>query len=169
MDTVPLVAVDAPRPAPADLDVGLLAMFVGLSSAERTSAALADAGFGDLRFSHGFLIQHLVLTSRTVTDLAALQGVSVQAVSKVVKELVGMGYLVLEPDPNDGRARQVTLTPRARQAVDAGRVARTALDDDLRTALGARRHQQLHRSLVDALDALGGSEGVELRRIRLPS
>jgi len=163
------MAVEDPRPATEDLDVGLLAMFVGLSSAEQTSAALAEAGFGDLRFSHGFLIQHLVVTSRTVTDLAALQGISVQAISKVVKELAAMGYVTLEPDPNDGRARQVVLTARARDAINASRVARVALDDALRTALGVRRHQQLHRSLVDALDALGGAEGVELRRVRLPS
>jgi DNA-binding MarR family transcriptional regulator len=53
----------------------------------RVLARLAELGFGDTRMSHGYVVQGLLAGDRTVTDLAERLGISVQAVSKTVREM----------------------------------------------------------------------------------
>lgn len=153
---------------PASLDLGLLALFVGQAAQDAALATLADAGFGDLRPSHGYLVQHLVTGPRTTTELADLQGISVQAVSKSVGELVTAGYVASDRDPSDGRARRLTLTERGWASVEAARRARRTTERRLVRALGTERADALRRDLVDALDRLGGTAAVSGRRVRSP-
>jgi DNA-binding MarR family transcriptional regulator len=154
---------------PAQLDIGLLALFAGLAANERATEALAAAGFDSLRFSHGFLFQHLVDGPRTVSDLARLQEVSVQAVSKTVNELIAEGYLVAATDDADRRSRLISLSDRGWAAVKRARVARSRQDKLIERSLGAGRADQLRRDLADVLAALGGIDAVQVRNVRLPS
>lgn len=165
-------AAPAERPEPVDpalLDIGQLALFAGLAANERATEALAAAGFESLRFSHGFLFQHLVDGPRTMSELARLQEVSVQAVSKAVNELAADGYLDITTDDADRRTRVVALSERGWAAVKRARTARTRQDKLLARSLGPDRVDQLRRDLADVLAALGGIEAVQVRNVRLPS
>lgn len=54
---------------------------------------LHAAGHADLRTSHGYVVQHVVEGPRPVGEIATRMGITQQAVSKTVGELVGIGYL----------------------------------------------------------------------------
>jgi hypothetical protein len=63
----------------------------------------------------------------------------------------------------------VALTRRGEQAIEAGRRHRAALEAELAERLGPRRVEAARRTLVDALDLLGGSPAVRGRRVRPPA
>jgi DNA-binding MarR family transcriptional regulator len=156
---------DAADLDPEQLDVVLAALFAGLALNERVTERLHAAGFADVRFSHGFVFQHLVPGPLPVGALARRMGVSQQAASKAAGELERLGYVERVADPEDARVRRLALSERGRAAVAAGREAREAVADELAEALGSRRAATLRRALLDALAAAGGLDAVRTRRV----
>ena len=156
---------DAAELDPADLDVVLAALFAGLALNERVTERLHAAGFPDVRFSHGFVFQHLVPGPLPVGELARRMEVSQQAASKAAAELERLGYLERRADPDDARVRRLALSARGRAAVTAGRAARAAVAEELGAALGPERAETLRRGLLAALEAAGGLDAVRARRV----
>ncbi len=156
-------------PEPAELDLGTLALFVGQACAEAVQRDLARLGFGDVRFSHGYLFQHLVSAEgRAITELARRLGVSQQAASKSIAEVERLGYVEMVRDPTDARRRIVRLTRRGRAVIMAARRARLRLERTLTREHGARALAGCKATLAAILDGLGGTEAVRQRRIRAP-
>jgi DNA-binding MarR family transcriptional regulator len=155
--------------APAGADFTLAALFAGWALADEVQRRIAADGMADLRFADGFVFQHLVPGAQTIGTLAERLEVSQQAASKAVADLERRGYVQREADPADGRARRVALTARGRAAIDAGRRHRAAVEAELAERLGRRRVEAARRTLVDALEALGGGAAVRGRRVRPPS
>lgn len=153
---------------PATLDLGYLALFVGMRMNELVTQALAAAGFAELRQSHGYLFQHLLAGSRTVTELSEFMGVTQQAASKAVAELVQLGYLEQAP-ASDRRARRIALSSRARTAIAVTREIRAEREQELRAVHGANAIDEGRALLARILEGLGGLEAVRGRRIRSPS
>ncbi len=158
---------DASDLDPGELDVVLAALFAGLALNERVTERLHAAGFDDVRFSHGFVFQHLVPGPLPVGELARRMDVSQQAASKAAAELERLGYLERTPDPADARVRRLGLSARGRAAVAAGRDARAAVADELGAALGPRRAEALRARSSTALEAAGGLDAVRARRVPL--
>ena len=156
---------DAATVEPQELDVVVLALLAGLALNERVNERLHAAGFADVRFSHGFVFQHLVPGPLAVGELARRMGVSQQAASKAAAELEQLGYLERTPDPGDARVRRLALSARGRAAVEAGRAARAAVATTLEESLGPDRAGALRAALLDALEAAGGAEAVRARRV----
>ena len=102
---------DADTVDPGQLDVVLAALFAGLALNERVTEQLHAAGFDDVRFSHGFVFQHLVPGPLAVGELARRMDVSQQAASKAAAELERLGYLERAPDP----ARRAGAPARAQR------------------------------------------------------
>lgn len=69
-------------------------------------------GFEGLRPAHGFAFARLAPDGATATDLAVHLGVTKQAASQLVDEIVRKGYAERRPHPGDARARLVVLTER---------------------------------------------------------
>jgi DNA-binding MarR family transcriptional regulator len=153
---------------PGGLDLGHLGLFVGYAMADAVQAALEAGGHRGVRFSHGFVIQHLVDGPRPIGDLARRMGVTQQAASKVVAELEGLGYLARKPDGDDGRVTRVTLSARGKALVAASRRIRERLVERLDARCGARAIAAARRVLAAALDELGGADAVRARRVRAP-
>jgi DNA-binding MarR family transcriptional regulator len=153
---------------PQQLDTGTLALFVGHAAALLVQEQLAEQGFGDLRFSHGYVFQCLIDDEPTVGELAAHLGMTQQGASKAVTELERLDYCERVSDAADARIRRVRLTGRGQDAVAAARRARTALDQRLANRFG-KQHLAEHRDLlVRLLDELGGTAAVERRAARPP-
>ncbi|MEU6082739.1 MarR family winged helix-turn-helix transcriptional regulator [Streptomyces sp. NPDC047108] len=153
---------------PRELDTGTLALFVGHAAAAAVQDELSARGFGDLRFSHGYVFQHLIDGQPTVGELAERLEMTQQGASKAVAELERLGYVERVPDGRDARVRRVGLTARGRDGVEAARSARAALDDRLAVRFGARKLAE-HRSLLARLlDELGGTAAVRRRDVRPP-
>jgi DNA-binding MarR family transcriptional regulator len=153
----------------ADLDLSLAALFAGYALNDEVQRRLHDAGFEGLRFSDGFLIQHLVEGARTVGELADLMGITQQAVSKTVGELEALGYLERRASSADARVRLVRLTGRGREAIEAARRARREVIGELRVALGARRVDAATAVLREVLGAQGAQPDIRRRRVRPPA
>ncbi|MFJ3897098.1 MULTISPECIES: MarR family winged helix-turn-helix transcriptional regulator [unclassified Streptomyces] len=76
---------------------------------QRINDGVVARGF-DARPAYGFAFARLAPDGATATDLAAHLGVTKQAASQLVDELVRKGYAERRPHPGDARARLVVLT-----------------------------------------------------------
>src|SRR5512147_3181994 len=79
---------------------------------QRIHDGVVARGFTDLRPAHGFAFARLAPGGATVTELAAHLGVTKQAASQLVDEVVRKGYAERRPHPQDARARLIVLTAR---------------------------------------------------------
>ncbi|MEU6776186.1 MarR family transcriptional regulator [Streptomyces sp. NPDC046759] len=92
------------------LSAALLAVAGDLT--QRINDGVVARGFTDLRPAHGFAFARLAPEGATVTDLAVHLGVTKQAASQLVDEIVRKGYADRRPHPRDARARLIVLTER---------------------------------------------------------
>ncbi|WEO98322.1 MarR family winged helix-turn-helix transcriptional regulator [Streptomyces sp. FXJ1.172] len=79
---------------------------------QRIHEGVVARGFTDLRPVHGFAFGRLAPDGATVTELGVHLGVTKQAASQLVDEIVRKGYAERRPHPQDARARLVVLTGR---------------------------------------------------------
>ncbi|HEX2731452.1 MAG TPA: MarR family transcriptional regulator [Polyangiaceae bacterium] len=153
---------------PASFDLPTLAWLAGHSANEFVLAELKRSGHGEVRISHGYVIQCLLGGSRTVGELARDLEVTQQAASKVVVELEALGYLVRKSDPADSRIRRVELTSNGQRLVKQARAARARLEARALAALGPSAAAAARRVLLALLEASGGREAARSRRVRPP-
>ncbi|MFI0811808.1 MarR family winged helix-turn-helix transcriptional regulator [Streptomyces echinatus] len=90
---------------------------------QRIHDGVTARGFTDLRPAHGFAFARLAPDGATVTDLAVHLGVTKQAASQLVDEIVRKGYAERRPHPEDARARLIVLTGRGRACTRAAEEA----------------------------------------------
>ncbi|MFG2781925.1 MarR family winged helix-turn-helix transcriptional regulator [Streptomyces prunicolor] len=76
---------------------------------KRINDGVVARGF-EGRPAYGFAFARLAPDGATATDLAAHLGITKQAASQLVDELVRKGYVERRPHPGDARARLVVLT-----------------------------------------------------------
>lgn len=91
-----------------------------------------------------------------LTELARKANMAPQSMAELVDELVEMGYVVRQPDPNDGRAKLIVLTKRGRDAVAAGRQTIDGIEKQVTQILGERGHRELRQLLSKLLEAADG-------------
>ncbi|MFD8718242.1 MarR family winged helix-turn-helix transcriptional regulator [Streptomyces sp. NPDC059629] len=79
---------------------------------QRINEGVVARGFEGMRPAHGFAFTRLAPDGATVTELAAHLGVTKQAASQLVDEVVRKGYAERRDHPGDARARLIVLTER---------------------------------------------------------
>jgi len=151
---------------PVALDLGYLGLFLGLRVNELVTERLADEGFSDVRQSHGYVIQHLIESERTVTELAARMEVTQQAASKVVAELLRRGIIEALPS-QDRRTKRIRLSERGWRSVKLARKIRQQIEKRLVKRIGGSPYNATQRVLLECLEELGGMERIKSRRIRI--
>jgi DNA-binding MarR family transcriptional regulator len=150
-----------------ELDLGYLALFVGMRMNELVLEEVHAAGFQGLRHAHGYVFQHLLGAARSISELAALLEVTQQAASKTVAELKQLGF-VEEMPSDDARVRRVRLSAHGQAAVETGRSVRAELQKRFERTHGRRAVEEARKLLAKVLTSLGGAEAVRSRRVRLP-
>lgn len=130
-------------------ELGILLFVANRSLEQRAFDAAVAAGFDDITRAQARVMSRVGPGGSRVTDLAEQARVTKQTAAFLVEQLEAAGYVKRVPDPTDGRARLVRLTPRAR------RVARVA-DAEVERVLaewsdhvGEERLRQLHETLRD--------------------
>ncbi len=151
-----------------DLDLTLLSLFAGWAWAEEVQRRLVGDGFTDVRFGDGVIFQHLVENDLTVSDLAQRMQVSQQAASKAIADLRQRGWVRQQVDPEDGRARRIALTARARSAIEAGQRIRADLVAEITATHGADDVRAARRVMTDVIARHGGEGVVRGRRVLPP-
>lgn len=104
-------------------------------------------GVPGLRRAHLQLLPHLDLGGTRLTVLAERVGVSKQAVGQLVDELVTMGLLGREADPEDGRAKRVVFAGGP-EVLLPGLQVLAELEAKLREAVGAEVWDGLRAGLL---------------------
>ena len=82
--------------------------------AERVYGQLAEAGYPDIRPAHGAVFRYICTEGSRVVELAERAGMTKLSMAALVDYLVGHGYAIVGPDPNDGRAKRVQLTKKGK-------------------------------------------------------
>ncbi|MEO8107551.1 MAG: MarR family winged helix-turn-helix transcriptional regulator [Actinomycetes bacterium] len=127
----------------------------GLCSAkfsEQLLHALWDAGFTDQRAVYDRVFPFVPPEGIRLTALADRAGMTKQAMSELVGDLVSMGYLQRSPDPADGRAKLIAFTDRGWAAVETVLASFRDVEASLLGRLGERRMRELRRTLMELLD-----------------
>ncbi|GAA4935693.1 MarR family transcriptional regulator [Actinomycetospora succinea] len=133
-------------------------------------AAEQAAGLTGLRVGHGYVVQLLLAAPHTVGEIARRLGVTQQAASKTVGELVTRGYVARTDDPDGDRRRHpLALTDAGHRAVATARAARADLEDRLTDRVGADDVAAARRVLAALLDELGLGGPVAERRVPPPA
>jgi DNA-binding MarR family transcriptional regulator len=98
-------------------------------------AGLDAAGFDNVRSVHAPILRNLLVEGLRPSELAVKLGLSRQAVNDLLREFEANGYIRLEPDDEDRRAKRITLTERG---WDLGETAA-----ELSRAVGRRWSEQV--------------------------
>ena len=101
---------------------------------------LVAAGFDDLRPVHRPILRDVLTSNLRPSELGVRLGLSKQAANDLVREFEGKGYITLEPDPDDGRAKRIIATERGWQASDTAQAASTAVGQRWAELVGEERY-----------------------------
>jgi len=112
-------------------------------------SGVAAAGYDDVNPAHVALFGYPGLDRQRPSELAERLQITRQSVNDLLGHLEHHGYLTREPDPADGRARVVRLTPRGRQLQETIHGQARAAEQQIADTLGPSRFAQLQRALED--------------------
>ena len=126
-----------------------LLMFISSRYAEaRVYAAMMAQGFDDVTIAQSRLMMGIDEGGTRLTVLAERARVAKQTATALVDRLERAGYVERVPDPTDGRAKLVRLTPRSMAALPFARAEEQRIEDDWEAHLGKRRMRQLRETLT---------------------
>jgi DNA-binding MarR family transcriptional regulator len=114
---------------------------------------LRAAGYDDLRPVHQPILRDLLTLNLRPSELGAHLGLSKQAANDLVREFEAKGYITLEPDPDDGRAKRIVATGRGRRAGETARASSEAVGRRWSELVGEERYgvfEEVLRSIVEA-------------------
>lgn len=111
------------------------------------------AGYDDLQPVHVNLFRYPTIAGLRPGQLAEEAGLSKQAINDLLRQLEAMGYITLEPDPADRRARRIVLTPRGGELMECVRAAAYRIAEDWARAVGEERFEAVRRTLLDYIEA----------------
>jgi DNA-binding MarR family transcriptional regulator len=149
------------------LDLGYLAFFFGQRVNELVVQRLVRAGFTNIRESHGYVVQHLIECERSISELARRMGVTQQAASKTIAEMVRLGVLEATAG-DDRRAKAIRISKRGWESIRLSRHARAQMNRRLAKIIGTESYQRTKTDLIRCLTALGGVQTIRSRRVREP-
>jgi DNA-binding MarR family transcriptional regulator len=117
----PCEAADLPQGA-AELERELSVLFRRARAVSGELAREVHAGMEPA--AYGLLVRLAEVEPERATELAAYFGVGKATMSRQLRGLEELGLIAREPDPADGRASLVRLTPEGRDRFTRARTAR---------------------------------------------
>ena len=116
---------------------------------ERLAEGFAGEGFPEVRPAYGsVLVPLLEEDGLRMGEIAHRARLSKQTVTTLVRLCEREGLVRRSPDPADGRARIVNLTPKARRFEPAAERVLARLERETIAALGARQAADTRRALA---------------------
>jgi DNA-binding MarR family transcriptional regulator len=155
--------MSTPTP-PTRTDFGILLGLAYQRFKTELELSLATHGYDDIRSAYGYVFRALADGSLKLGELARRLDITDQGMLKIVQEMEGRGYVVREPDPDDGRANRVALAKRGRAALATARRFHASFERQLGATLGTAETAKF-RALLERLVSEGdAAQGV----LRLP-
>ena len=101
------------------LELAMRTLSIAAQIIERIQQSMARRGYPDVRPAHGFAFVRISAGDASTLDVAEHLGVTKQAASQLVEQLVARGYVERTVDPDDARRRPLRLTARGRACTRA--------------------------------------------------
>ncbi len=108
---------------------------------------LRAAGFDDFRESMRPVMRYPPIDGLRPSELATEMGLSKQAANDMLRELESLGYIRLERDPSDGRARIIRYTERGWHLFDTGSSLSRQVGLRWAHSIGQAEYEALERAL----------------------
>ncbi len=100
-------------------------------------------GFENLRLVHFNVLRHVDFDGTRMTQLAERAGITNGAMTQAVQMVVRDGFLAVEADPADRRARIVRFTPEGWQLVETLHGLFRNVEEEMKAILGQNGFDQL--------------------------
>lgn len=130
-------------------DFGVLLARAYVVFVDELRTAMAEAGYDDLHPSFGYVVRAVAERPLTLRELADRLGITSQGALKIVDDLETRGYLHRQPDPVDGRARRLHLSPRGQAALAEARKFHRRFEREVSKRTGRDLAEQGRRLLED--------------------
>lgn len=114
--------------------------------------ALEKQGVTDVTLADFNVLRHLDPQGLQLTLLAEHAGLSKQGVGKMVKDLEGKGYLKVNADQHDGRAKVVTYTRKGENLMHKAIVIVGDIEKRYEILLGSHNYQNLRENLLALIE-----------------
>jgi DNA-binding MarR family transcriptional regulator len=134
-------------PDDSGVAVAMLVLGAAAQVVDGIQRGLAERGFPDVRPAHGFAFVRISAGDAAMVDVASYLGVTKQAASQLVEQLVERGYVTREDDPADARSRLLRLTDRGWACTRAAEQAAADIIETWRQQLGDAAIEALHSTL----------------------
>lgn len=131
-----------------ELPTSLLMFIAARAAADRIFRAVREAGFDDVTIAQSRLLMGIDTEGTRLSVLAERAQIAKQTATALVDKLERAGYVERVPDPSDGRARLVRMTPRAEAALPTAHAEEERIEAEWRAHLGAARMRQLRQALT---------------------
>lgn len=113
----------------------------------------ATSGYGDISPSYGSILLPLYEEDGLrMGELARRARLSKQSMTDLIRRLERDGLVERQPDPADGRASLIYLTPRSRRFKPIAASTLLELDRIVRKRLSARRVAELKSALTELME-----------------
>ncbi|HMI90544.1 MAG TPA: MarR family transcriptional regulator [Polyangiales bacterium] len=148
-----------PRATPAAQEAAALPLARLMAMAFRTlidelHAHLARRGWQDVRPAYGYVLLAGRDGSITVTEVAALLGMTKQAASKLVEGMVQEGYLRRGDNPDDARSKQLKLSAKGARLLAVVESIYAEIEAEWAAIIGAPALERMRADLTRVLRGL---------------
>lgn len=109
---------------------------------------LEEAGISDITMSHLNVLRHLDPGGLRLSELASEAGLTKQAIGKIANDLAAKGYLAIETDADDARAKRVIYTDEGHRLVQTAVDIIRQMEDEYAMLLGEGGYQTLRELLI---------------------
>ncbi len=130
-------------------ELGILLFVANRALEQRAFDAVAAAGITDITLAQARIAARIARDGSRVSDLAEQARVTKQSAASLVEQLERAEYVERVPDPTDGRARLVRLTPRLQRLAEVADAEVVRVLAEWADHLGDHRLEQLHEILRD--------------------
>jgi len=114
----------------------------------RIYSGVRNDGYNDLTPAHVALFRFETVEGQRPSQVAESMQITKQSINDLIRDLERYGYARYSPDPSDGRARLIHLTPRGRRLQATARKYAIAAERELEQELGKERFRELHAMLL---------------------
>jgi DNA-binding MarR family transcriptional regulator len=109
---------------------------------------LRELGFAEIRPAHGCVFGNIDHEGSRLTELADRSGITKQSVGEAVADLERLGFVERVPDPGDGRAKIIRVTPHGGEAMAAAQEIFDDIEGRLSQELGQDNFDEFRETLV---------------------
>ncbi len=126
-------------------------------------------GWENIRPDHLRLISIVADDSVSNNELARRAGVSKQAMSKMVADLERHGFIDVQPDPNDSRAKIISMSNSGVDFLEYFQTCNKPIEKQFREIIGEEKTEKLREILSELAEGLIKIEGFKSKLTTIKS